>query len=35
LKLRLTPSLFKGLQRRFGISSDRFKILDDALAGAA
>jgi len=35
LKLRLTPSLFKGLQRRFEISADRFKILDDALAGAA
>jgi len=35
LKLRLTPSLFKGLQRRFEISADRFEILDDALAGAA
>jgi GTP-binding protein HflX len=35
LKLRLTPALFKGLQRRFEISSDRIEILDDALAGAA
>jgi GTP-binding protein HflX len=35
LKLRLTPALFKGLQRRYEISSDRFEILDDALAGAA
>ena len=35
LKLRLTPSLFKGLQRRFEISADRFEILNDALAGAA
>ncbi len=35
LKLRLTPALFKGLQRRFEISSDRIEIVDDALAGAA
>jgi len=35
LKLRLTPSLLKGLKRRFEISADRFEILDDALAGAA
>lgn len=35
LKLRLTPSLLKGLKRRFEISGDRFEILDDALAGAA
>jgi GTP-binding protein HflX len=35
LKLRLTPALFKGLQRRYEISSDRIEILDDALAGAA
>ena len=35
LKLRLTPALFKGLQRRFEISSDRLEILEDALAGAA
>jgi len=35
LKLRLTPALFKGLVRRFEISSDRLEILDDALAGAA
>jgi len=35
LKLRLTPSLLKRLQRRFGIAADRFEILDDALAGAA
>jgi GTP-binding protein HflX len=35
LKLRLTPALFKGLQRKFEISSDRIEILDDALAGVA
>jgi GTP-binding protein HflX len=35
LKLRLTPALCKGLQRRFDISSERFEILDDTLAGAA
>ena len=35
LKLRLTPALLKGLQRRFEISSDRFEIVDDTLAGAA
>jgi len=35
LKLRLTPSLLKGLKRRFEVSADRFEILDDALAGAA
>jgi GTP-binding protein HflX len=35
LKLRLTPALLKGLQRRFKVSSDRFERLNDTLAGAA
>ncbi len=35
LRLRLTSSLSNGLQRRFDISSDRFEILEDALAGVA
>jgi GTP-binding protein HflX len=35
LKLRLTPALLKRLTRKFGLSSDRFEILTDALAGAA
>ncbi len=35
LKLRLTPAFFKRLKRKFKISSDRFEILTDALAGAA
>ena len=35
LKLSLTPALLKRLQRKFDISSDRFEILADTLAGAA
>jgi GTP-binding protein HflX len=35
LKLSVTPALFKRLLNRFDISSDRFEILADALAGAA
>jgi len=35
LKLRLSPTLLKGLVRRFGIAAERFVILADALAGAA
>jgi GTP-binding protein HflX len=35
LKLHLTPALSKRLTRKFGISSDRFEILADTLAGAA
>ena len=35
LKLRLTPALLKRLSRRFEVSSDRFEIVTDALAGAA
>ncbi len=35
LKLSVTPALFRGLRRRFDISSDRLEILTDALAGAA
>jgi GTP-binding protein HflX len=35
LKLRLTPALFNRLTHKFNISSDRFEILTDALAGAA
>ena len=35
LKLSLTPSLHKGLARRFDICPDRLEIVSDALAGAA
>jgi len=35
LKLCLTPALLKRLTHKFNISSDRFEILTDALAGAA
>ena len=35
LKLSITPALFNRLESRFDISSDRFEILADALAGAA
>ena len=35
LKLRLTPALLKRLNRRFELSTDRFEILTDTLAGAA
>ena len=35
LKLSITPALFNRLESRFDISSDRFEILTDALAGAA
>ncbi len=35
LKLRLTPALLKRLQRKFGISPERFEMLADKLAGAA
>ncbi len=35
LKLNLTPALLKRLTRKFDISSDRFEILTDTLAGAA
>jgi len=35
LKLRLTPALLERLKRKFAISSERFEILADTLAGAA
>jgi GTP-binding protein HflX len=35
LKLSVTPALFRRLSSKFDISSDRFEILTDALAGAA
>lgn len=35
LKLSITPALLTRLESRFDISSDRFEILADALAGAA
>lgn len=35
LKLSITPALYNQLESRFDISSDRFEILADTLAGAA